>query len=202
MSSWFDAGPDDSLGRMKWNSTPVIALVAVFIFAAAAGLLILAGGDDDGPVQGGGNTPIPTAPPRNTPASGEFGDPPRLGDNVEAVAPEHAQTVSQSSTLPLAGGTQPGGVCATVNFDDFGTSPETVRWFQMAFDGELVTQDTTVFFRGENSDTGDPTGMELCYMPDEGLPVGMHTAAVSVSDPNIPAAPARQVVGWSFEVAP
>ena len=193
VSFWFGAEPDGSLGRMKWNSTPVIALVAVFVFVAAAVLLIRSGGGDDNGA---------TQAPRSTPASGEFGDPPRLGDNVEAVSPAHGETVTQSSTLPVAGGSQPGGVCATVNFQDFGLSPDTIRWFHLAFDGELVTQLTTVYADPVNSDTGIPDGAVICYTPDEGIPVGMHTAAVSVGDPSIPAAPARQLVGWSFEVVP
>ncbi len=185
---------------MKWNSTPVIAIVAVLIFGAAAVLLIVSGGDNDGPIQSVGDTPNPTAVVRNTPAPGEFGSPPRLGDNVEAISPAHGQTVSQSSTRAIAGGAQPSGVCVTVNFENFGSSPDTIRWFHMAFDDQLVTQLTTVYGDPVNPDTGIPDGAEICYMPDEGLPVGMHTAAVSVGDPNFPTAPPRQIVAWSFEV--
>ena len=41
----------------------------------------------------------------------------------------------------------------------------------------------------------------VCFMPPEGLPVGVHTAAVSVQNPRAQTAP-RQVVGWVFEVVP
>lgn len=202
MSSWFGGEADDSLGQMRWNSTPVIALVAVIIFAAAAGLLILSGDDDGGPTPVSRNTPVATTAPRSTPAPGEFGAEPRLGDNVDAVSPEHGRTVSQLSTLPVAGGTQPGGVCAKVNFENFGNSADTIRWFHMAFDDQLVTQLTTVHPGPINPGTGIPDEAEICYTPEEGIPVGMHTAAISVGDPNIPSAPPRQIVSWSFEVAP
>ena len=39
-----------------------------------------------------------------------------------------------------------------------------------------------------------------CYAPAEGFAPGRHYAAVSVQDPNNPAANPRQVVGWEFDV--
>ncbi len=174
---------------MKWNSTPVIALVAVLVFAAAAGLLMLAGGDDEPPPSSAVETPTPS----------KFGDPPRLGDNIEDVAPAHAQTVGQAATRPRPGAPAPSGVCVTVNFVD---TPENLRWFHMAYDEQLVTHLTTVFPINPDAETGEYGGAVISYETYDGLETGINSAAVSVSDPTVPNAVVRQVVGWKFEVVP
>ena len=183
---------------MKWNSTPVIALVAALIFAGAAALLFMAGGDGDSPADGSVATAT-ASPVSNTPVSEKFGDPPRLGDNVEEVLPAWGQSVTQAQTVPVPDLSQPAGACAVINFQD---APDQLRWFHMAYDGELVTHLTTAFLRSSASDPDNPDGAILCYMPDEGLSVGVHTAAVSVTNPNDPNATPRQVVAWAFEVTP
>ena len=174
---------------MKWNSTPVIALVAVVVFAAAAALLVFSRSDDPTP------SARPTSPV-DAPSPSAFGDPPRLGDAVLDVSPAHAEPIDQADTRPEFPIRAPAGLCATVSFED---TPETLRWFHLWFDGDLVTPSTTVFPTAEEVD-GIPVGADICYMPDEGLPVGVHTAAVTVSDPTVPNPIARQVVTWGFEV--
>ena len=82
-----------------------------------------------------------------------------------------------------------------MNFDGL---PENGLWFRVAFDGKEVT--TKLSWAVDSKE--NPTNGRLCYAPAEGFPVGKHSAALSVQDPNNPAAPTRQIVGWAFEVTP
>ena len=93
--------------------------------------------------------------------------------------------------------TRPRGLCAQVNFKDLG-GEDTLRWFRMAFDGVEVTGDLTWIVAPE---TGDRSGGRVCYAPDLGFAPGKHTAAISVADPNNINVPAKQTIGWAFEVS-
>jgi hypothetical protein len=150
---------------------------------------------------GDGADPAPTATPAGTATRaaatnqpGDFGPAPRLGDNITKISPPHASRVTQKSTQsPNAD--RPGGVCAEVNFEGL---PENTQWFRMAIgQDEVTTQLVWVV-----PDASEPKEGKMCYAPEAGLPVGRHTAAISVQDPRDPSQPTKQVVAWEFEVTP
>ena len=162
-----------------WKLAP-LALLTFALFAACG----------DGP-----DLPPPTATPTAPGNADRFGPAPVLGGNIDVLSPAHASSVPRASTAML-GQLSPKGVCAQVNFEGL---PQSGQWFRMAVDGVEVTASSDVYwFLSAN----DAEGGTICYAPQAGLEPGLHTAALSVQDPTNPVAPARQIVGWSFEVTP
>jgi hypothetical protein len=117
--------------------------------------------------------------------------------NIEAIFPEHGAKVSQASTRT---GSQDGagGACVQANFDG---PAENAQWIRIVFDEEEVTPKLTVIFPVD-AETVSPEGATLCWAPEEGFTVGMHTVAVGVQNPNNPQEPPQQIVEWQFEVTP
>jgi hypothetical protein len=162
-----------------WKLAP-LPLLAFSVFAACG----------DGP-----DAPPPTATPTAPANTDRFGPAPVLGGNIEVVTPEHASSVPRASTA-MVGQVAPRGVCAQVNFEGL---PQSGQWFRMAVDGEEVTASSDVYWFISSQQA---EGGTICYAPAAGLEPGLHTAAISVQDPTNPAAPTRQIIGWSFEVTP
>jgi len=112
---------------------------------------------------------------------------------VLAVTPAHASRVSQAETR--SDGLQaPRGVCVRASF---GGLPERTLWFRMAVDGVEVTDRLVWYLSTLDSQEGT-----ACYQPPEGLPLGVHEAAVAVQNPFNLNEPPRQLVSWAFEVTP
>ena len=172
---------------MKIRTLLAAPAFALILFATAAC------GDGPAKTAGGGAVGAPVS--ATAPAiPADFGPAPKLGGNVKTISPAHAAQVKQASTRSPVAAT-PKGLCADVNFDGL---PENGLWFRVAFDGKEVT--TKLSWAVDSKE--NPTNGRLCYAPAEGFPVGKHSAALSVQDPNNPAAPTRQIVGWAFEVTP
>ncbi|MCC6387585.1 MAG: hypothetical protein IT302_09395 [Dehalococcoidia bacterium] len=140
-------------------------------------------------------TPTSAGTPRPTlaqPTIGLAGPTPRLGGNVTKLSPAHGATVSQASTRTIDP-SRPGGLCFEASFEGL---PENSLWFRLRLDEqELTTKMTWVVDSFEN-----PTAGRGCYAPTEGLPVGLHNAAVAVQNPNSATEPTKQLVVWAFEV--
>jgi len=139
----------------------------------------------------------PTTDPASsaTVNQGDFGPAPKLGGNITALSPAYAQRVKQAATRS-PDPSRPNGLCAEVNFEDL-AGQDTLRWFRIAYDNAEVTGELTWIVA---PDEDDRSGGTVCFAPEEGLTVGKHTAAISVEDPNNPAAPRKQIVSWAFEV--
>ena len=171
-------------------------LAAIALFTGFSLLLAACG---DGPGKGASppagvaqptvaGTPGAAATPK---VGGPFGKAPVLGGNITKVSPAHGSTFAQTATRS-PDPKRPNGACVEVSFGDL---PENIRWFRMAFDGAEVT--TKMTWVAASADALEGRG---CYAPAEGFAPGRHYAAVSVQDPNNPAANPRQVVGWEFDV--
>ncbi|MFN8505983.1 MAG: hypothetical protein U0547_00290 [Dehalococcoidia bacterium] len=162
----------------------VIALTALF---AACG-----DGPDKPPRTSRRRTPTTAGTPRPTlaqPTIGLTAPAPRLGGNVTKVSPAHGATVSQASTRTIDP-SRPGGLCFEASFEGL---PENSLWFRLRMDEqELTTKMTWVVDSFEN-----PTAGRGCYAPAEGLPVGLHNAAVAVQNPNSATEPTKQLVVWA-----
>lgn len=165
----------------------VLVSVAVLLVFVVAGAAVWAGGNSDDP--GAPQSPQSTA----TIPIDEFGPAPTLGGWVLDVFPAHASAVPQELTRGDNSGAR--GVCFEASFHDL---PENALWFRMAVDDKEVT--TQGVWTVSSRDA--PEGGRFCYDPPEGLSVGLHTAAVTVQNPNNPAEETRQAVGWAFEVIP
>lgn len=139
---------------------------------------------------GGGSK---NGPATVSPTEDPFGLPPTLGGNVVEVIPAHGSRVAQSETRS---GTlnAPSGVCVRANFEGL---PERTLWFRMAIDGVEVTDRLVWFLSAQDALEGT-----ACYRQAEGLPVGLHSAAVVVQNPFNLNEPPRQLVAWAFEVTP
>lgn len=167
------------------NFSLAAILCATLAFAACGD-----GADDDDA------DATPDAETSSTPGiPGDFGPAPKLGGNITALRPEHAASVKQATTRS-PDPTRPRGLCAEVSFDDLG-GQDTLRWFRIAYDSTEVTGELTWALAPKEEDR---SGGTVCFAPTEGLAVGKHTAAISVQDPNSPAAPTKQLVAWAFEV--
>ncbi|MBI5948958.1 MAG: hypothetical protein HY875_12540 [Chloroflexi bacterium] len=163
-------------------------LVAIVL---AGGVVVAACGDGpDKPAA----TPTYAATRVATSVPGSFSAAPKLGGNVTVIYPAHATSVAQAGTK-LRGNSK-SGVCADVNFD--GITTANAQWFRMAVDGVEVTPKLYWFV----SDVAAPTGGTVCHIPAEGLTVGRHNAAVTVTDPRSSTASPRQIVAWEFDVTP
>jgi hypothetical protein len=171
---------------------PWVILVAgtVVIVVVAAGATFALGGDDD---DDGGQ--VATGTPTPTQATGDpFGKAPAMTEHITQVIPAHGLKVQQRNTRPTASG--PSGVCAVVNYKDLA---ENNQWFRMAFDDKEVTQELTLIIKGTQA---SPEGATMCYAPDGGVPVGIHSAAIIMQDPRDTSGTARELVAWKFEVIP
>src|SRR5688500_16255465 len=145
---------------------------------------------------GAGDTDPTTDPASSaTVNQGDFGPAPKLGGNITAHSPAYAQRVKQAATRS-PDPSRPKELCAEVNFEDL-AGQDTLRWFRIAYDNAEVTGEHTWIVA---PDENDRSGGTVCFAPEEGLTVGKHTAAISVEDPNNPAAPRKQIVSWAFEV--
>ncbi len=166
-----------------------IALCAAVPFALAA----VAAACGDGP-----DRTVSPAPGSATATASQtaapYGPAPRLGGNVTAISPGHAEKVPQQSTR-TPNPAKPNGVCFSVSFDG---TPEYGQWFRMALDDQEVTTKLVWIVPTQNA----PTAGRACYAPAEGIAAGRHTAAVSVQNPRNPSEPTRQIVAWAFEVTP
>ncbi|MBI2764507.1 MAG: hypothetical protein HYX53_01205 [Chloroflexi bacterium] len=147
-----------------------------------------------------GGTPT-TAVKAKTPVTGVAtptpdlkGPAPRLGGNVTKVSPAHGSQVKQSSTR-TSNVNVPGGVCFEANFDGL---QENIQWFRLRVDDQEVT--TKMTWAVDSAD--NPSKGRGCYPPTDGIPVGLHTAAVSVQNPSNLNEPTKQLVVWTFEVVP
>lgn len=180
MALWFVRGSDASLesAMAPWKLLAAPLLCAAFFGACG-----------DGPDEVATGTATATTDPSG------FGDPPVLGGNITQVYPEHGTSVPQASTA-MAGQLSPRGICAEVNFQDL---PQSGQWFRMAVDGVEVTDSPDVYWFVPSQEPEEGT---ICYAPEQGLEPGRHTAALSVQDPMNPAAQARQLIGWAFDVTP
>lgn len=163
------------------------------LFLALFGLALTAA-CGDGPDAG----PARTSPAGTSGAPGStvtpFGAAPTLGQNVVKIYPTHAATVKQAATRP-ASPTSRGILCADVSFEGLGNG--NAQAFRMAYDGSEVTEKLQWFIQAALPATGT-----VCYQPAEGLAIGRHTAALSVSNPNDLTGAPKQVVAWAFDVTP
>ena len=120
------------------------------------------------------------------------GPAPKMTANITDITPKHGIQVNQASTRQNKS-TQLGGVCAKISFAD---PVQSIQWFRMVLDTTEVTAKLTVLVSSDQK-----TGT-ICYATDAGIPVGRHTAAVSVQDPSDTTGKILQLVGWAFEVVP
>jgi hypothetical protein len=164
-----------------------------FCGAILAGLATFASACGNGPDKPGTPTPGTTAP-RGAQTAAPYGPAPKLGGNITAITPGHAEKVAQQSTR-TTNPAKPNGVCFSVSFDG---TPEYGQWFRMALDDQEVTTKLVWIVPSQNA----PTTGRACYAPVEGIAAGRHTAAVSVQNPRNPTEPTRQIVAWAFEVTP
>jgi len=186
---------------------PAAALGLVVIGAAFAGC----GSNGNKTVENGGNiaaqytatpigaytaTPIASATPDASAAASATvawpGPAPKMTANITDITPKHGIQVNQASTRQSKS-TQLGGVCAKISFAD---PVQSIQWFRMVLDTTEVTAKLTVLVSSDQK-----TGT-ICYATDAGIPVGRHTAAVSVQDPSDTTGKILQLVGWAFEVVP
>src|SRR3990172_7266121 len=145
--------------------------ILVAVAFASAALLFTACGD-------GPDTPATTPTPGTTGTPGipdDFGPAPVLGDNITSISPEHAAKVTQASTRTVNLGA-PKGICAEVTFDGL---PQYAQWFRIAVDGVEVTEELLWIVPTREA----PTTGKVCFVPEAGLAVGKHTAAIAVQDP-------------------
>lgn len=175
------------------------------LILAAAGALALAltaffaacgdGPGTPGETPGATRTPTTAGTPRPTLAQPTIpltGPTPRLGGNVTKVSPAHGAQVTQASTRTLDPG-RPGGLCFEASFEGL---PENSLWFRVRIDEQEVTNKMTWVVDSLES----PSAGRGCYAPAEGLPVGLHNAAIAVQNPNSTTEPTKQLVVWAFEV--
>lgn len=149
------------------------------------------------------NSPSASAAANATPtpapsAVTEFGVPPVLGGNVTDVAPGWGKSVTHAQTLK-ADTDKNTAVCGKINFDP---PVQNIQWFRMAVDGTEVTTQATVAVRTDSSDKVQ--GSAICWAPKDGkgLSAGIHSAAISVQNPQDPQAAIVQTVSWKFRVTP
>lgn len=163
----------------------------IFLLAALPSALLCFAACGDGPDVA---DPTPTAgSPTAAGSQSEFGPEPVLGENILEVSPAWAERIRQVETRTVDE-RDPVGLCALVSFVDL---PETIRWFRLVLDETEVTTSLTWYIAPEG---GDRSGGKMCFAPIEGLPVGVHSAAIAVQDPNNVQARSRQIVAWKFEV--
>jgi hypothetical protein len=119
-----------------------------------------------------------------------------MTEHILSVTPEHGSKVPRARTIESPNGGR--GICAEVAYEGL---PQNNLHFLMALDGELVLPKYTSVVVTEGTQA-DPVKGLLCHGTEggPGLSPGIHSAAVSVQDPDNLSAPASEVVGWKFEV--
>lgn len=161
-----------------------------FAFAALPSALLLFAACGDG-----ADNPE-TSTPEATVNSDAFGPPPVLGGNIEQISPAHGQRVQFARTV-TTNQLDPKGVCVKVNFDGL---PAYGQSFRFIVDEQDVTAGgDTSWIVATNQAPKDGT---ICWSPEGGIPVGVHSAAIGVQDPNNLQADFKQIVDWKFEVIP
>ncbi len=191
--------------RVRLRFIFAVSCVAAVLAAAAA----CGGSSSNKTIDNGGqiakDTPSVSAsaqanatPTPQPSAVSQFGVPPVLGGNVTAVAPGWAKSVKQAQTLK-ADPDKNTAVCGKINFD---SPAQNIQWFRMAVDGTEVTTQATIAVLTDSSQT--VKGSAICWAPKDGkgLSVGIHSAAISVQEPNATTAPVLQTVAWKFQVTP
>lgn len=173
----------------------LVAAAALAVFATA--LFAACGDGPDKPPQELPPTRTPTTlgTPRPTLAQPTIpltAPTPRLGGNVTKISPTHGSTVSQASTRTLDP-SRPGGLCFEASFEGL---EQNSLWFRLRLDEQELTNKMTWVV----DSLDNPSAGRGCYAPTEGLPVGLHNAAVAVQNPNSPTEPTKQLVVWAFEV--
>ena len=120
--------------------------------------------------------------------------------NIEAIKPVHGAKIPQAATRNTVPDDPTNGVCVQVNFDGM---PEQMQWVRMIVDEEEVTvsPDILLFYPTDAQET-EPEGGTMCYLPPDGLSVGVHTVTVGIQNPRNPQEPNRQIVQWQFQVTP
>jgi hypothetical protein len=179
----------------------ISVLGAVFALAAACGSSnkTIKNGEqiaNSSPAASAAANATPTPAPSGV---AEYGQPPVLGGNVTDVAPGWGKSVKQADTVIKNKENPRGGVCVDIKY----AAPATdATWYRMAVDGQEVTQKLIVVqhIKGPTATTA-ATGT-LCYGPSEPLSLGVHSAAVSVQQPNALTASPLQTVAWKFKVVP
>jgi len=129
-------------------------------------------------------------------AADAFGPAPLLGGNIDQISPAHGARVAQAQTV-TTNRLNPRGVCVKVNFNGLPTYGQSFRF--IVDEKEVTAGGDTVWIIPTNESPKDGT---ICYSPDGGLPVGVHSAAIGVQDPSNLTGPFKQIVDWKFEVTP
>jgi hypothetical protein len=169
------------------NLVFVMRIKSIFLTALPAALLLFAACGD------GADTPeTPTPEPTVDPLS--FGEPPVLGGNILEISPAHAEQVTRAATI-TRNELDPKGVCVKVSFTGLPTFGQAFRF--IIDETEVTAAGDTVWVIATNE---SPKDGRICYAPEGGIPVGRHTAAIAVQDPNNTTGPYKQIVDWKFEV--
>lgn len=179
-------------------------LPALAVLPLAAALAAACG---DGPDPVATPTPTTTAATVTTPVStGTAGAVPTIEapvipeGNIDAIKPEHGAKVRQADTRNPDPNNPANGVCVQVNFEGL---PENFQWVRMFFDDQEVTVSPDILLIAPTTaQQSAPEGGSMCYMPPDGLSIGVHTVTVGIQNPRNPAEPTRQIVQWQFEVIP
>jgi hypothetical protein len=194
---WFLESAGASLGSMRMR-----LFFAAIPLAAIA--LAACGDGPDSPATPDSTTAAATETvpaTTNTPGAVPSIEAPVIPEgNVEAIRPEHGAVVKQIDTRSPNPNDPSNGVCVQVSFEDL---PENFQWIRMIFNEEEVTVSPDILLVAPSSaQQTAPEGGSMCYMPEEGLPVGVHTVTVGIQNPRNLSEPTRQIVQWQFEVVP
>jgi hypothetical protein len=173
----------------------------VFVFCSAATALVFAA-CGDGPDAVATSTPTAetTATAASSATQGTLPSPTVPDRNIEAISPAHGEKVPQLDTRSPNRDDPRNGACAQVNFEGL---PEQFQWIRMFFDEEEVTVSPDVLLIAPQSASQQtPDGGTICYAPQDGFSVGLHTVTIGIQNPRNPSEPTRQIMQWQFEVVP
>jgi hypothetical protein len=162
-------------------------LAAALLFPVVA-VALAACGDGPDPVP----TPTPTRAAATPPAGSPTIPPPDVpSGNIDAIRPQHGARIPQAQTRSPDPNNPANGL------------PENFQWVRMFFDDTEVTVSPDILLIAPTTARDQaPQGGTMCYMPRDGLSVGVHTVTVGIQNPRNPQEPTRQVVQWQFEVTP
>ncbi len=177
------------------------SLAACALFGSALAFAACGDGPDDPatatPTTAGSTV---TQPPSSATAPPTIEAPTIPEGNVEAIRPEHGAKLTQAETRNPNPDDPAHGVCIQVNFDGL---PEQFQWLRMVIDEQEVTVSPDIILLAPSSaQQQTPEGGTMCYVPPEGLGVGIHTVVVAIQNPRNPQEPTRQLIEWQFEVLP